>query len=490
MEVGFGSASLEGTWQTNETFADEVEVRALLVRQGGQTGALLVADLALMWPSASEQFRGSIAAVLGIPPEHVGLFVTQNHVNPGAPHYHGDFDMARLERAYLQAAKEAAAALQPAEVAHVNARPDPPLTFRRRVLMGDMGEFTCYYGFLVDEKGRANCSPVIRAALAGLAGGQAFPINAAEFDTEGRPKQPEAAMPVPDPLYLPPAADELVQGLFFRSPDGKPIGSLIRFASHPNTYGAAGDSHHSGDYPAYVRRRAEQAFGGTGVFLTGPCGDQVCPIGRKSLQLAESIGRRVADALLGRLADASWQRDAAVRVASPEVRLRVREDYPASRAAAQKERDEIKAAFPEAARAGASLAELKRMSDRYEFLLWVTHTGDSHHDWTGLEVTGRAGQEVSHPLFVLQIGSSVIAGLPGEPFGGYSARLRAETIGEALIVAEEANGYLSYFPMAEDYPRGGYEVTAALLGPDSEEALVGAAGRAVLRSVGKTGADG
>jgi len=480
---------LSGTWQTNKTFADEVEVRTLLVRQDEQIGALSVADLALMWPSASAQLRESTAAALGIPSENVGLFVTQNHVNPGAPHYHGVVDMARLERAFVQAAKEAAAALQPAEVAHVNARPDPPLTFRRRVPMGDMGEFTCYYGFLVDEKGRANCSPVIRAALAGLAGGQAFPINAVEFDNEGRPEQPEAAMPVPDPLHLPRAADELVQGLFFRSPGGKPIGCLIRFASHPNTYGAAGDSQHSGDYPAYVRRRAEQAFGGMGVFLTGPCGDQVCPIRRKSLQLAESIGRQVADAVLGRLAGASWQRDAVVRAASPEVRLRVREDYPESRVAARKEWDEIKAAFPEAARAGASLAELKRMSDRYEFLLWVANTGDSHRDWTGLEVTGRAGQEVSHPLFLLQIGPSVIAGLPGEPFGGYSARLRAETIGEALITAEEANGYLSYFPMAEDYPRGGYEVTAALFGPDSEEALVGAAGRAVLKSVGKTGAN-
>jgi hypothetical protein len=352
-----------------------------------------------------------------------------------------------------------------------------------------MGEFTCYYGFIVDEKGRANASPTIRAALAGLAGGQAFPINAVEFDSEGRPPQPEAAIDVPDPLYLPKAADELVQGLFFRSPDGRPIGSLIRFASHPNTYGSSTDSQHSGDYPAYVRRRAEEAFGGTGVFLTGPCGDQVCPIPRKSLQLAESIGRQVADAVLAGLAGAKWQRDAVVRTASPEVRLRVRDDYPESRDDAQKERDEIKAAFPEVARAGASLAEMKRMSDRYEFLLWVTHTGDSHRDWTGVDVTGRAGEEVPHPLFLLQIGTSVIAGLPGEPFGGYSARLRAETIGEALITAEEANGYLSYFPMAEDYPRGGYEVTAALFGPDSEERLVGAAGRAAMNMAGTAGAD-
>jgi hypothetical protein len=315
--------------------------------------------------------------------------------------------------------------------------------------------------------------------------GRAFPVNAVEFDHEGRPPQPEAAMDVPDPLYLPKATDELVQGLFFRTPDGEPIGSLIRFASHPNTYGSSTDSQHSGDYPAYVRRRAEQAFGGTGVFLTGPCGDQVCPIPRKSLPLAESIGRRVADAALAELAAAKWQRDAVVRAASPEVRLRVREDYPESREMAQKEQDEIKAAFEKTARAGASLAELKRMSDRYEFLLWATHTGDSHRDWTGVDVAGRAGEEIPHPLFVLQIGGSAIAGLPGEPFGGYSARLRAETIGEALITAEEANGYLSYFPMAEDFPRGGYEVTAALFGPESEERMVSAAGRAVREMVGR-----
>ncbi len=385
-----------------------------------------------------------------------------------------------MVRAFEAATRQAAANLQPAEVAQVNGRPDPPLTFHRRVQVADLGEITCYYGFVVDEQERPDCSHVVRAALRALAGGRVFPVNAVEFDDQEQPLPSEgpSPLPIPEPWYLPPAADELAQGLFFRTLEGRPLGSIVRFPSHPSICGGS-NRPHSGDYPAYVRRRAEEVFGGVGVFLTGPCGDQICPIGRRSLELAERIGIRVADTVLGGLAEADWQAEAGVAVASPEVELRIREDYPESREAARRERDEIESAFREAVRGGAGLAELKHMSDRYEFLTWVVDTQDGHRVWTGVDPCGRAGQVISHPLFLLRVGESVLAGLPGEPFGGLSAALRRDTIGERLIVLEEANGYLGYFPGAADYPRGGYEVTAALFGPESEEALRDAVRRAL-----------
>jgi len=124
-------------------------------------------------------------------------------------------------------------------------------------------------------------------------------------------------------------------------------------------------------------------------------------------------------------------------------------------------------------KAGVGVEKLKRIADRYEFARWTVNEGDdSHFGWTGYDVKGRAGEEIAHPLFVLRIGDSVLAGMPGEPFGACSARLRADTIGDRLITLEEANGYLAYFPSTDDYPRGGYEVTAALFGPDSEDVLI------------------
>ncbi|MBT4496876.1 MAG: hypothetical protein HOC74_04105 [Gemmatimonadetes bacterium] len=66
----------------------------------------------------------------------------------------------------------------------------------------------------------------------------------------------------------------------------------------------------------------------------------------------------------------------------------------------------------------------------------------------------------------------MIAGLPGEPFGSYSLKLRAAFPGLSLLVAEEGNGYLSYIPGAEEYPRGGYGSAAAILAPEAEELLL------------------
>ena len=49
-----------------------------------------------------------------------------------------------------------------------------------------------------------------------------------------------------------------LQGLFFRDLQGRPVGSLVRFASHPNITNLGGRPSDSGDYPVYVRRRLEK----------------------------------------------------------------------------------------------------------------------------------------------------------------------------------------------------------------------------------------
>jgi hypothetical protein len=77
------------------------------------------------------------------------------------------------------------------------------------------------------------------------------------------------------------------------------------------------------------------------------------------------------------------------------------------------------------------------------------------------------------------IGKTVIIGLPGEPFGRYSVRLRKETIGNALMVAEEGNGYLSYFPTNSENKYGSYEPNAAVCAPGCEDALINGAKRVI-----------
>jgi len=485
--VGLARASIYGTYRTDKRLVDDVDVRVLVVRGGGGTAALAVADLCYLWPATCLRVRDKLAGALGVPRERVGIFTTQNHSAEFDPGDDRRLDAEKLDGAFLDCAREAAAQARPVEIARVAARPATGLTICRRLPLEGFGKFTVYYGYRLED-GRADASHVIKKALASLSQGLPLQVRAHQVRT-GAPGDfavPPAPLPVPEPLWARPAEDDLVQALFFRALDGTPVGSVVRLASHPIAANHLDMDWQSGDYPAYARRRLEAEFGGRSLFLTGPCGNQCPPVGRKSLELARELGEQVAGTALAGLAGARWERGGPVAAVSPEVELRVRGDYPASAGAAKEEMAAVEARIKELAAAGGPLPEIKRLSDRCEVLAYAA--GGLLYDWSGIRAEGLPGGVFRHPLFAMRIGPSVIAGLPGEPFGAYSARLRAETIGDDLIVAEEANGWISYLPTAAEWPLGGYEPNADFFEAGSEQVLIGAAGeavRALMKSAAK-----
>jgi hypothetical protein len=492
--VGFGQASLWGTWKTDRIPADAIEVCTLAARQGDSVALIAVADFMELWPTSCRRIRRKLSAELGIAEEAIGVFATQNHgVDGDGP---PGVDDDGIDRAFLAAARQALAAVQPAEVAMLATSPSPPLNVCRRIHFGEFGAFTFYFGYRVDEQGRADVSHILKNALARLVDGEHFyPIRTHNVAGQGESDflVPEGPMPVPSPLYLPPPTDGLLQGLFFRAAagpsKGAPIGSLLRFPTHPNTANRSDVNWSSGDYPVHARRRLEQAFGGSALFLTGPCGDSCPLLGRKGLEVAQKIGTQIADAALAALAKldpAAWQPAAPVRAFAQEVELRIREDYPASieeaKATCARIEGEVRAILARGKGRPYSretLVEIKRLQDKWELPLYVGQ--GSIKQWTGLDLTGQAGQILKHPLYVARIGPATIAGLPGEPFGGISARLRKETLGDGLIVCEAGNGYLSYIPTAAEYPLGGYGPNACLFDASAEDRLV----RAIRQAVGK-----
>ncbi len=111
--------------------------------------------------------------------------------------------------------------------------------------------------------------------------------------------------------------DAEIIGLFADTPDGKPIGTLLNWANHPETL----DSENTlitADYPGYVYSELERALGGTAVLVNGAIGGMQSPLGamvkdpqtgealrEKSFEKAEFIGRRVARLAADALAKAT-----------------------------------------------------------------------------------------------------------------------------------------------------------------------------------------
>jgi len=106
-------------------------------------------------------------------------------------------------------------------------------------------------------------------------------------------------------------------------------------------------------------------------------------------------------------------------------------------------------------------------------------TGGLMYEYSGIRAEQLPDGRLRHPLFAMRIGRSVIAGLPGEPFGALSAQLRRDTLRDDLIVAEKANGWTTYHPTAEEWATGGHEPNAALFEARTDQVLMDGARRMI-----------
>lgn len=481
VRIGFGRADLWASLHANKPLEDELLVSAFAALDGNDSSIMLVADLENLWPDHCRTIRLAVAEAAGISPHQIGIFCTQNH---GAPPVAAE-QIASLCAAFTNAAGEALSSAEPAEIAYVQAVPQPAGVLNRRKHYGAMGTFSFYYGFDTNADGSANCTRLLNHAIGSLCGQPPSIRRSRVPGVDDGPFEVQDVRwePIADGQPMPPADDPLVQGVFFRRPNGSPVGCIARWAAHPvtsNTHGVG----HSGDYPVYARRRLSEQFGGRSVFLTGPCGNQAPLIHRKSLELARTTGFGLADALLAHLGGCSWRPLTSVAGASRSVGLPVR----SFGNTVEQTRQGIARCEQELARlsaAKAPLSQIKAELERREHLRYAAE--GTFKLWCGIDPHRASGQLIQHELFALRLGSLTFIGLPGEPFGRFSTMLRHDFAPHGIIVAEECNGYLSYIPTADEYDQGGYEVAAALLEPQAQEAILSGARQLILRVGGRGG---
>ena len=109
------------------------------------------------------------------------------------------------------------------------------------------------------ERGHAGCAHLLGLALRGLACGRESVVRHTPVAGVEEWPEPDLELPgVDSDARLDDQADTRLQGLFFRTAQGEPIGSLARWAAHPVTANVPGKGH-SGDHPgSRGRRRAAE----------------------------------------------------------------------------------------------------------------------------------------------------------------------------------------------------------------------------------------
>ena len=97
----------------------------------------------------------------------------------------------------------------------------------------------------------------------------------------------------------------------------------------------------------------------------------------------------------------------------------------------------------------------------------------------------KQGRTQEYPVTALKIGERLgFVSLPGEPFAEIGIGIREASPFATTFVIAHANGACGYIPLAECFPRGGYETLPTLGGgvrEDSADRLIQGALEALRR---------
>ena len=245
--------------------------------------------------------------------------------------------------------------------------------------------------------------------------------------------------------------------------DGKPVAILGRYSCHPVT---GGQNHYafSGDYPGFFKAAVQRLFGCPGFFLLGTAGD-VVPM-RRNGDSREDLGETLARAI--RLNDLRFmpapEFKLETQVITVKSHIRRLDNYDRSQREALWQK-----ALSEASRdpKGPYNTALAKELYRYGISARYPDTNDP---------------EI--PVQLLRLGGTVIVGLPFEVLSQIGLKLSRAC--PDAVVASITGGYEGYLPLADDFPKGGYEASdGSDFNPGTGDALLQAAIAAVNKFQGR-----
>jgi hypothetical protein len=263
--------------------------------------------------------------------------------------------------------------------------------------------------------------------------------------------------------------DQQVTALALRRPDGSSLATVVSFGCHPVTTGYDMDIY-SADFPGPLRELVRTVTGGECVYLQGAAGDVLPRIAfTRDEREAERLGRRIALEALHALADRQpvqrhvvrgsdgsvtpialyrVERPAPADVTLAAVRARV--DFPLQPLPPLEELRELRRTAEQA------VAEAQARGDRGAAKV-ANYTAGWARRTEERMLAGTATPTIDGPVHAVRIGDGVIVTGPGETFTEIGLAVKQRAPGRPTLYCGYANGLVTYFPTADEYPYGGYE---------------------------------
>lgn len=228
--------------------------------------------------------------------------------------------------------------------------------------------------------------------------------------------------------------------------DGRPLAAVVHHACHPVVLGPESYAL-SADYVGYARAAAEAVLGVPVLFVQGACGN-INPVARGSFAVAERLGQRLGGEAVRLWSEADAQPLKIVRTAARRFTVDLGPLPAPDEAQGEVHRRREQLAREEAAGRPGGVAAARMYLASAETRLRATEAGAA-----GAELTLRA----------MRWNDVGFVAAPFEPFVETGVAVREDSPHRPLLFCGYTGGVLTYIPVAEAYPEGGYEVADAYL---------------------------
>ncbi|MBP5230171.1 MAG: hypothetical protein ILO68_00420, partial [Clostridia bacterium] len=456
MKAAFGKLSTKGVFSPVWPYGTDLYERLIYLEQNGVRVLICVFDFNGTFPSDTDRFRKEVSSATGIPEGNIWYHELQIHASPTDRDIHGA-GIDELIKRTVREAERLKEAAEDVEVTVAEADFGTDCSFNREQYVEGLGGVTVWSGMSYDNEGRPYTQDPDIMLLRGY-----------------RPDLPVFEKPI----YFDNPNDPKAYLFVFRSrATGKVIGSVSRFAAHPDVAVLFElkkeipaeirhkEYHYDYDWPGYLSDGLEEELGGVSVYLNGPCADLSAKKrweGMDTYEASAADCRRLAGMFKNRLLETYRTEARDVRFDRPlkaetfEIELPVKEDFPRCRKDLDDWEDRVamaRKAKEDAIEAGKAPAEIKRLIDDEWRTTYFRHMVYSTGNFTDEELSSRRIRV--HPA-AIRFGDYLFVGVPGESLVDTTLWLRSQFTGVKTIPIDQVNGYYNYLATPRSMTLGGY----------------------------------